>query len=803
MAKTVGSYLLIERIGRGSMGDVYRAMRSGSDDVFAVKVLRGDIADDPEIVGRFLQERSVLILLDDPSLVRVHDLVVEGGSAAIVMDLIDGGDLRRYLEARSQLTINDAIAKMAVVYNALSIVHSAGVLHRDIKPENILLGSAGSAHLSDFGIARLVERPRMTQTFSILGTPTYMAPEIGSGAEITPACDVYSAGVVLYELIIGRPPFEASNPMAMMRLHSEVPPKYPPDFPDTLREFLNGVLAKDASRRPDAATASAQLTAMLASNQFEGVIVAAPGPGVAETIMTSRPPQGAPVNGVDATVMHSHDSANHMVAALPLGIDGGGNVAGAPGNETNAGIKKVGIVVGTALLVIAGSAAAFGLTHHHRPSHKPSDASPNTQTVSATVTTTHTTTSTSPPSKHPTITKHHAKGPSKVLVIKVATKKSTKHHGGVHVPIPPQAPQDIAVTATNGDVTVNWSPPKAGAVIEKYVVTSNPNSAGCTTTTTTCTVTGLSNGTAYSFVVTAVATSGKEIAAPSTSDVTPFSSPGAVSDLQSSLTGATAATISWAAPNDNGSPITGYTITGLPSNCAVNGTSCTASGLSAATTYTVCVVASNAAGSGPQSSCTSITTAGPPLAPSGVTDSNVTTTSAVISWSAPNDGGSPITSYTVTGVPGCDPGSSTSCTTSGLTSGSSYNVCVSAVNALGSGPQSCTGGFSTTTTTPTTSPPPAPSYYEVSNPSGPTHTWSNYSDAGGTEGATIGDGTTVQVSCRVQGLSAGGTTWWYRIASSPWSNSFYASCSAFYNTGTNTSGPFENGIDYDPNVPTC
>jgi hypothetical protein len=130
----------------------------------------------------------------------------------------------------------------------------------------------------------------------------------------------------------------------------------------------------------------------------------------------------------------------------------------------------------------------------------------------------------------------------------------------------------------------------------------------------------------------------------------------------------------------------------------------------------------------------------------------------------------------------------------------------SQVDTLGNGQPWATCGSTTTTADPpppTPTAPPASTWPEVSNPDGPTHTWSDYSDAGGTEGATIPDGSTVLIACRVQGLSAGGTTWWYRVASSPWNGSFYASASAFYNTGTNTSGPFDNGIDVDPSVATC
>ena len=283
----IGSYELKERLGRGATGDVYRAVRSDSDEAVAVKVLRGDFSDDPELLARFLQERTVLLRLSSPALVRVRDLVVEGGSAAIIMDLMDSGDLRHRLDQQVRLSYFEASNHLMSIFTALEVVHGAGILHRDVKPENLLFSADGSLHLSDFGVAKILGKPRFTQTLGMLGTPAYMAPEIGLDEEPTTACDIYSAGIVFYEMITGQLPFNAKNPLALMRLHAEVDVLYPANFPTSHRDFLDHVLAKEPSARPSASEAKVQLEELVASSQF--------------TDFTYFTPSGVPATTGDAT----------------------------------------------------------------------------------------------------------------------------------------------------------------------------------------------------------------------------------------------------------------------------------------------------------------------------------------------------------------------------------------------------------------------------------------------------------------------------------------------------------------------
>ncbi|UGQ09573.1 serine/threonine protein kinase [Yinghuangia sp. ASG 101] len=256
MDRPVGSkYLLEETLGRGASGTVWRARVRDTDEVVAVKVLREELAGDPDVVTRFLRERSLLLRLSHPNLVRVRDLVVEGELLALVMDLIDGPDLRTYLRDNGPLPPAAAALTMAQVCDALAVTHADGVIHRDLKPANIMLNRNGDSlypMLTDFGIARLAESPALTRTHELVGTPSYVAPETAEGRPLSPSVDIYAAGVVLYELFAGRPPFTDSNPIALLHRHLSEVPVRPEGMPDAYWLVTERCLAKQPELRPDA-----------------------------------------------------------------------------------------------------------------------------------------------------------------------------------------------------------------------------------------------------------------------------------------------------------------------------------------------------------------------------------------------------------------------------------------------------------------------------------------------------------------------------------------------------------------------
>lgn len=254
-------YELLDLLGTGAMGEVWRARDRESGDELAAKVLRAEYARDTEIVTRFIQERSILMDLRHPNIVQVHDLVVEGDRLGILMELVEGGDLRGRLKAQGTLGRRDAVAATCAVLDGLTEAHSRGCLHRDVKPDNALLagdiGAPGGVKLSDFSIARLAQESTVMAT-GLLGTPGYMPPELFVHGQFSAASDVYAAGVLLYELLSGRTPFAGSGTAHTIgnRHVSAEPPRIPVD--DELWHVVATMLSKDPRvRLTAAATAEA------------------------------------------------------------------------------------------------------------------------------------------------------------------------------------------------------------------------------------------------------------------------------------------------------------------------------------------------------------------------------------------------------------------------------------------------------------------------------------------------------------------------------------------------------------------
>ncbi|MGW1431399.1 serine/threonine-protein kinase [Streptomyces sp. NPDC002431] len=265
--RPVGSkYLLEEPLGRGATGTVWRARQretAGAEaavagqpgETVAIKVLKEELANDADVVMRFLRERSVLLRLTHENIVRTRDLVVEGDLLALVMDLIDGPDLHRYLRENGPLTPVAAALLTAQIADALAASHADGVVHRDLKPANVLLDETGGGMrpmLTDFGIARLADSPGLTRTHEFVGTPAYVAPESAEGRPQTSAVDIYGAGILLYELVTGRPPFAGGTALEVLQRHLSEDPVRPGNVPAPLWTVIERCLSKDPDRRPSA-----------------------------------------------------------------------------------------------------------------------------------------------------------------------------------------------------------------------------------------------------------------------------------------------------------------------------------------------------------------------------------------------------------------------------------------------------------------------------------------------------------------------------------------------------------------------
>ncbi|MFI2288186.1 serine/threonine-protein kinase [Streptomyces niveus] len=265
--RPVGSkYLLEEAIGRGATGTVWRARQretAGAEaavagqpgETVAIKVLKEELANDADVVMRFLRERSVLLRLTHPNIVRTRDLVVEGDLLALVMDLVEGPDLHHYLRQNGPFSPIAASLLTAQIADALAASHADGVVHRDLKPANVLLKDDGDQlhpMLTDFGIARLADSPGLTRTHEFVGTPAYVAPESAEGRPQTSAVDIYGAGILLYELVTGRPPFAGGTALEVLHRHLSEEPRRPSNVPEPLWTVIERCLRKEPDERPSA-----------------------------------------------------------------------------------------------------------------------------------------------------------------------------------------------------------------------------------------------------------------------------------------------------------------------------------------------------------------------------------------------------------------------------------------------------------------------------------------------------------------------------------------------------------------------
>ncbi|MFJ9813273.1 serine/threonine-protein kinase [Streptomyces sp. NPDC101158] len=317
--RPIGSkYLLEEPLGRGATGTVWRARQretAGAEaavagqpgETVAIKVLKEELANDADIVMRFLRERSVLLRLTHPNIVRTRDLVVEGDVLALVMDLVEGPDLHRYIRENGPLTPVAAALLTAQIADALAASHADGVVHRDLKPANVLLAERDGAMfpmLTDFGIARLADSPGLTRTHEFVGTPAYVAPESAEGRPQTSAVDIYGAGILLYELVTGRPPFAGGTALEVLHRHLSEEPRRPSTVPGPLWTVIERCLSKNPDRRPSA------------ENLARGLRTVAAGIGVHAT-----PAQIEAADGVGALL--APDPAPAPVPQVP-GVDPAG-----------------------------------------------------------------------------------------------------------------------------------------------------------------------------------------------------------------------------------------------------------------------------------------------------------------------------------------------------------------------------------------------------------------------------------------------------------------------------------------------
>jgi eukaryotic-like serine/threonine-protein kinase len=252
-----GRYEVKEVLGAGGMGVVYRAFDRELGEIVAIKTLRPDtVAGDPVALERFKQEIRLARRITQRNVVRTYDLGEVGGVYYLTMEYVEGKSLKTLIQSRGRLPVPVTLTIGKQLCRALEVAHEQGVIHRDIKPQNIVVDPNGFLKVMDFGIARLANPPRgkgLTQAGMAIGTPDYMSPEQLSGQELDPRSDLYATGVVLFECLTGRLPFEADTPWSLIAKHIEEVPPSPhslnADVPEALAQVVLRAMAKDRERR--------------------------------------------------------------------------------------------------------------------------------------------------------------------------------------------------------------------------------------------------------------------------------------------------------------------------------------------------------------------------------------------------------------------------------------------------------------------------------------------------------------------------------------------------------------------------
>jgi serine/threonine protein kinase len=348
IGKTLGQFEILEEIGRGGMATVYRARQMTMNRVVAVKILPRHLLHDPGFYERFEREVDVIAHLEHPHILPIYDYGESDGVPYIVMRYLAGGSMAQLIRRGGGLVpINQLEKPFVQVAQALDYAHQQGIIHRDLKPGNVMLDESGNAYLSDFGIARVLGS-NLTGS-QIIGTPAYMSPEQANGLPLDSRSDIYSLGVVLFELITGREPYQAETPMALLLKHINEPIPPIKNYRDDVPEAVEGVVGKATAKDPNARYPSA-------GDMGKGFQEALHTPNTAPT----RKPAPTP-----------EDPPTYVPAATPL--PGASIPAPVTGMPVAAAPNRMPLIVGgiVGLIVIVGVIAVIAITRPPDPTPTP------------------------------------------------------------------------------------------------------------------------------------------------------------------------------------------------------------------------------------------------------------------------------------------------------------------------------------------------------------------------------------------------------------------------------------------------
>jgi len=249
----IGKYRIVGKLGKGGMGDIYKAVQEPLNRIVALKVLPPQLSRDEEFAKRFEVEAKAISLMEHQNIVSIYEYGEEDGYRFIAMQFVDGMDLGAYINETRVITVPEIIDFAKQICRGLRYAHSRNIIHRDIKPQNVLLDKNKNIHISDFGIAKMCSISNITMTGSAVGTPEYMSPEQAQGKKLDAQTDIYSLGILMYEMLTRKPPFTANNSMAVAykQVHEQpLPPSVKrKDTPKRLELIILKALKKEKHDR--------------------------------------------------------------------------------------------------------------------------------------------------------------------------------------------------------------------------------------------------------------------------------------------------------------------------------------------------------------------------------------------------------------------------------------------------------------------------------------------------------------------------------------------------------------------------